>query len=85
MGVKEETLARLTLLESIVNNTLPSMHSQYKTMKTQGAQLSDQNSELQEEVRALEAKHASLQAVADTYNREFLDRGQPPLPGFWSR
>ncbi len=70
----------LTLLQTLTN-----MQSQYIDYKNKGGQLRDQNSALQEEVRTLEAKHASLQAVADTYDREFLDRGQLGEPSFWSR
>lgn len=76
--------SRLALLNSTVTQTLPNMHTQYMTMVRASRQLREQNSALQEEVRTLETKHASLQAVADTYDREFLDRDRP-APSFWSR
>jgi hypothetical protein len=69
----------------MVMQTLPNLHTQYTTLARASTQLGDQNSELQKQVRALEAKHAALQKTADTYDREFLDRGQPAAPGFWSR
>ena len=69
----------------MVMQTLPNLHSQYTTLARASAQLGDQNVGLQQELQALEAKHAAMQKTADTYDREFLDRGQPAAPGFWSR
>lgn len=77
---------RLTTLNSMVMQTLPNLQAQYTTLARASAQLGGQNSDLQKQVQALEAKHAALQKTADTYDREFLDRGTAAIkPGFWSR
>jgi hypothetical protein len=78
--------ARLTLFDSMVTNTLPTLRTQYTTMVNAGTALRNQNTGLQTELRELQTKQASLQTVADTYDREFLDRGgRPPKATLWSR
>ncbi len=75
---------RLTVLDAMVTQTIPNLHGQYMTTVNASTALQGQNTGLQAQVRELEAKHAALQATADTYDREFLDR--PPVAmGFWSR
>lgn len=76
----------LVYLDTVINNTLPNMFTQYKDLVHKRVSVREQNVNLQEEVRLLEAKHASLQAAADTYDREFLDRGgKTPPSTFWTR
>jgi hypothetical protein len=78
--------AYLTYLKTVVDQTLPNMFTQYKDLDNKRMSIQAQNATLQEEVRLLEAKHASLQAAADTYDREFLDRGgKTPPSTFWTR
>ncbi len=78
--------AYLTYLKTVVDQTLPNMFTQYKDLDNKRMSIQSQNATLQEEVRLLEAKHASLQAAADTYDREFLDRGgKTPPSTFWTR
>ena len=76
--------ARLAVLNSVVTQTLPTLQTQYTQTVRASATLGDQNSGLQDQVRRLEAKHASLEKVADTYDREFLDRPRVAST-FWTR
>jgi len=79
-----DTPARLAVLNSVVTQTLPTLQTQYMQTMRASASLGDQSSGLQDQVRNLEAKHASLEKVADTYDREFLDR--PRIAStFWTR
>jgi hypothetical protein len=81
-----DTDAHLAFMKTIVTQTLPNMYGQYTDLVDKRTTLRAQNTAVQEEVRELEAKHASLQAAADTYDREFLDRGgKTPPSTFWTR
>lgn len=77
--------ARLTATTALLNNTLPTLYTNYETQARNSGSLTDQKNSLNAQVVSLEAKKKDIQKSSDTYHREFLDRTAGSSRGFFQR
>ncbi len=73
---------RITVLRNILNQSGTSLFTRLAEYRANNVNLLAQREELQGQVVAMRSKLSSVQAAADTYDREFLDRPKPSLSLF---
>ena len=70
-----------------LTSTLTSIKDRYTTyndLRQSSGSSTNQNMQLQDTLKILKSKLANVKRVADTYDREYLDRvADKPLSGFW--
>ena len=71
-----------TLLGTL--NSIKDRYDRYNELKQSSGTSIKQNTGLQDTLTTLKSKLANVKRVADTYDREYLDRvADKPLSGFW--
>ena len=65
-------------------NSIKDRYDRYNELKQSSGTSTNQNMQLQDTLKILKSKLANVKRVADTYDREYLDRVvDKPLSGFW--
>ena len=90
MVLTDAQKTRAAALNTMVTGTMSTLFTQLGQQTTNQAALVRQRGEEQSRATALKARLADLNKVADTYDREFLDRtrstgGIPTQPSFFAR